>query len=109
VNDPRARRYADRFQGVDAGLVDGGYRADLNGDGELERFQNPEFSSLQLRSNAVLRWEYRPGSTAYLVWSQARTGFEPHGEFEVGRRLDDLFSTPAENVLILKVSYWFTP
>lgn len=109
VIDPRARRYADRFQGVEAERVDGTYRVDLTGDGELESFENPEFSSLQLRSNAVLRWEYRPGSTAYLVWSQARTGFEPHGEFEVGRRLDDLVSTPAENVLILKVSYWFTP
>ena len=109
VADPRARRYGDRFQGVEAELVDGSYRADLNGDGELESFRNPEFSSMQFRSNAVLRWEYRPGSTAYLVWSQARTGFEPDGEFQVGRRLDDLFSAPAENVLMVKVSYWFNP
>ena len=109
VTEPRARRYGERFQGLDADLADGVYRADLNGDGELESFRDPEFSSMQFRSNAVLRWEYRPGSTAYLVWSQARTGFEPDGEFQVGRRLDELFSTPPENVLMVKVSYWFNP
>ena len=109
VVDPRADRYEDRFEGVDAEFRDGRYRADLTGDGQEESFRSPHFSSMQFRSNAVLRWEYRPGSTLYLVWSQTRNQFDPNGEFQVGRRMDDLFSTPSENVLMLKMSYWLNP
>jgi hypothetical protein len=109
VADPGAADYRDRFQQVEAELVDGRYRADLTGDGEPESFRNPHFSSMQFRSNAVLRWEYRPGSTAYLVWAQGREAFAPDGSFDVGRRYGDLFSTRPENVLMVKVSYWMNP
>lgn len=109
VADPRARRHDDRFQSVDAELVDGRYLADLTGDGATESFRNPEFSTMQFRSNAVLRWEYRPGSTAWLVWAQGRNAFEADGAFDAGRRLGDLFSTGAQNILMVKVSYWVNP
>lgn len=109
VADPRARRYVDRFQHVDAESREGGYRAELIGDGTLENFRNPAFGSLQLRSNAVLRGEFRPGSTPYLVWAQSRTGSDPEGEFDVGRNLGDLFSIRPENALMLKLSYWLNP
>ncbi|MBT8398662.1 MAG: hypothetical protein HKO65_12100, partial [Gemmatimonadetes bacterium] len=84
-------------------------RTDLNGDGTPESFRNPDFNFQQFRSTAVLRWEYRPGSQLYLVWSQGRNNGTQEGELRLRQDFDDLFSQPAENVFMLKVSYWITP
>jgi len=111
VADPRAERYADRFTPVDARAVEEGtrYVGDLNGDGTEEGWRNPDFNRKQFRSNAVLRWEYRPGSTLFLVWAQSRDHSIQDGRFRLGEGLDDLFGAPARNVLMLKVSYWMNP
>jgi hypothetical protein len=68
---------------------------------------NPDFNFRSLRGNAVLRWEYRPGSTLYLVWQQQRTGLEPFGTFDFGRDAPAVFNAPPDNVFVVKVSYWF--
>lgn len=117
---PRAERFADRFEPLDAtyDAAAGTYRADLDGDGvgELE-FANPDFNFKEMRGNAVLRWEFRPGSTLYLVWSQSRTASLSGGDlvgerFDLGRDLGRLFNleddvrTPVTNVFMIKVSYW---
>jgi hypothetical protein len=107
VTDPRGERYDDRFAPVDATLQDGVYQAELNGT--PFQFGNPAFNFGQFRSNAVLRWEYRPGSTIFLVWAQGRDHFERDGEFRAGRNFGDLFGQESENVLMLKVSYWLNP
>jgi hypothetical protein len=109
VADPRARSYQDRFDPVEATLVNGEYQADLTGDGVVKRFRNPDFNVRQFRSTAVLRWEYRPGSLLYLVWSQGRNHFTQDPRFQIGESLGDLFRQDAENVLMLKVSYWISP
>ncbi|MEX1275313.1 MAG: DUF5916 domain-containing protein, partial [Bacteroidota bacterium] len=69
---------------------------------------NFNFNRLSLNSNLVLRWEYLPGSTVYLVWSQARSG--EHGLYgtSFGDDFRDTFQLPLENVLLLKVSYWMS-
>ena len=56
--------------------------------------------------NAVLRWEYRPGSTIFLVWQQNRSDEVGIGDFDFGRDVGALFAAAAENVFILKVNYW---
>ena len=63
----------------------------------------------QFNSNLVMRWEYRPGSTLFLVWTQGRSGFDPvaganglRGDFR------DLFNLRADNTLLVKVSYWLS-
>ena len=68
------------------------------------------FESLQFRSNTVLRWEYRPGSTLFLVWAQGRQQFDgsPH-EFDLGRTRRELFSLHPDNTLLVKLSYWLNP
>jgi hypothetical protein len=109
VADPRARTYRDRFAPVDAVLENGQYRADLSGNGVAETFRNPDFNVRQFRSTAVVRWEYRPGSILYLVWSQGRSHFLPDGRFQLGESLGDLFRQDSENVVMLKVSYWISP
>ncbi len=109
VEDPRASRYDDRFAAVPAERQGNGYRADLNGDGVMNAFGNPDFNVGQFRSNAVLRWEYRPGSTVFLVWAQGRDQFSQDPEFQVGTGLDTLFSQAPENVFMIKMNYWLNP
>jgi hypothetical protein len=71
---------------------------------------NPDFRTRSLRSNAVLRWEYRPGSTLFLVWTQSRGSFVPFDPaFAVGRDFGgELFLDRPQNVLLVKVNYWLS-
>jgi hypothetical protein len=70
------------------------------------RFGDPDFNVRSLRGNAVLRWEYRPGSTLFFVWQQERSGFEPVGDFDWNRDTRAIFDGPAQNVFLIKASYW---
>jgi hypothetical protein len=68
---------------------------------------SPDFNDKSLRGNAVLRWEYRPGSTLYLVWSQNRyEGTLDPGDFSPRRDLSTLMRARGENVFMMKVNYW---
>lgn len=111
VMDPRAERFAERFRTYPAGELtyDPGTQryGVLRPDGSAAfSFQNPDFNFKQFRSNLVLRWEYRAGSTLYLVWSQGRTDFARDGSFRLTRDVDQLFGAAGTNVLLLKVNYW---
>jgi hypothetical protein len=70
------------------------------------RFNDPDFNFRSLRGNAVLRWEYRPGSTLFFVWQQDRRGVAPLGDFDLFRDTDAIFRAPAQNVFLIKVTYW---
>ncbi|MBW3534937.1 MAG: carbohydrate binding family 9 domain-containing protein [Gemmatimonadetes bacterium] len=110
VADPRAARHAERFVPLAATPDgDGGWRADVDGDGVAETFGEPDFNVRQFRSNTVLRWEYRPGSTLFLVWAQGRSQVLDQGEFRLGGGLDGLFGVQPENIFMMKVSYWLNP
>jgi hypothetical protein len=71
------------------------------------QFRNPDFNFRSLRGNAVLRWEYRPGSTLFLVWQQSRAQQQPYGDFDLGRDTDAVFASQPDNIFVMKVSYWF--
>ena len=108
VANPRAQAYAARFAGVESRLGDGGdVSADIDGDGRTESFRNPDFNFKQFRSNVVLRWEYRPGSTLFAVWSQGRDHYAPEGTFSFRNDLGTLLDQRSEDVFMLKLSYWF--
>ena len=69
---------------------------------------NPDFSRRSLRSNAVLRWEYNPGSVLFLVWSQSRSAFLEMDSPSL-RPYEDLKSSitdEGENVFLIKLNYW---
>jgi len=93
---------------VDQGRVVG-YELDPDRNAATANFQlpNPDFNFRSLRGNAVLRWEYRPGSTLFLVWQQQRSGVEPFGTFDLSRETHGVFDAPPDNVFVVKVSYWF--
>ena len=59
-----------------------------------------------LRTNAVLRWEFSPGSTLFLVWQQNRSDRVNRGALNVGDAFGDVFTSPGTNVLAMKVAYW---
>lgn len=65
------------------------------------------FNFRQFNSNAVLRWEYRPGSTLFFVWQQGRASNDVNGDFRVARDYRDLFRAHPDNTLLIKASYWF--
>ncbi|HJQ10904.1 MAG TPA: DUF5916 domain-containing protein [Gemmatimonadaceae bacterium] len=105
---PRARNYSDRFQRITPKLADNVYSSDLNGDGVVDiQFDNPAFNVREFRSNTVLRWEYRPGSTFFVVWSQGRHS-DGDRAFHLSRDATELFRTIPENVLLLKMTRWMS-
>uniref|UniRef100_A0A832HZY6 Carbohydrate binding family 9 domain-containing protein n=1 Tax=Eiseniibacteriota bacterium TaxID=2212470 RepID=A0A832HZY6_UNCEI len=85
--------------------------ADPDGAGPAAEFllPRPDFNFKSLRGNAVLRWEYRPGSTLFLVWTQERLDFEPLGEFRLRRSLDRLIDREPENIFLAKVTWHLSP
>jgi uncharacterized protein DUF5916/cellulose/xylan binding protein with CBM9 domain len=87
---PRAAAYADRFQRYGAAANPGGVTAQ------------------QLNANVVLRWEYHPGSTLFVVWTQARQ--DATSLPGTGGALDNLrriFDLRADNTFLIKLSHWF--
>jgi hypothetical protein len=63
----------------------------------------------QFNSNVVMRWEYRPGSTLFVVWTQGRNDFQPlAGPEGIRGDLRDLFRLRADNTFLVKFSYWLT-
>ncbi|MEO0556726.1 MAG: DUF5916 domain-containing protein [Bacteroidota bacterium] len=76
------------------------------GDGGQSFTLARDFTVRSLQGNAVLRWEYKPGSTLFLVWQQQRDGFESDGALRIGRDLGGLFTDAPTNVFLIKLSYW---
>ena len=92
IDAPRAADYDDRFRP---------YRTDVAPGG---------FNFKQFNSNAVIRWEYRPGSTLFLVWQQGRVQDALNrGTFELERDYRDLFRAHPVNTLLVKATYFFNP
>jgi hypothetical protein len=67
---------------------------------------NPNFDFGSLRGNAVVRWEYRPGSALFLVWTQQRDDFQSDGDFDFRRGMTHTLKAQADNVFLVKVSYY---
>jgi len=85
--DPKATAFGDRYKPYAA--VPGG------------------FNRKQFNSTAVLRWEYRPGSTLFVVWTQGRQdGAGSQGSRSVGGDFRDLFDLHPDNTFLVKASYW---
>ena len=80
---------------------------DFDGDGVADSsFSDRDFIQRSLVGNAVLRWEYRPGSTIFLVWQRRQLGREDIGDFDLGRDVGALFDAPSDDRFIVKVNYW---
>jgi hypothetical protein len=111
IIDPDADEYTDRFhtfRPAEISYSDGVYSVDENLDGIDYSFDNPDFTVSEFLHNLVIRWEFLPGSTAYLVWSQTREYYTGDGIFDFGSQADNLFTeTKPHNVFLVKFSYRF--
>jgi hypothetical protein len=85
--DGRAKHYGDRYRPY-------AYQGDA------------DFNYTSLRMTNVLRWEYRPGSTLFVVWQQGREDGLSHGDFRFTRDVGHIFDTPAQNIFLVKFAYW---
>jgi hypothetical protein len=108
----RPATYSFHTYGRDGSTIvqdESGYVVDPDGSGPAPEFTfaNPDFNIKSLRGTVVFRWEYRPGSTFYLVWTQNRQDFANPGDLDFGRDLGDLISAKGDNVFMLKATYRF--
>ena len=111
--------------GVDRGTVSpagaGAFEVDPDGSGPAAAFavSDRDFSYRSLLGNAVLRWEWRPGSTLFFVWQQRRisslvgpgpgNGRPWVGHFDLARDATDIFEVAPDNIFMLKLNYWLNP
>ncbi len=120
ILNPMDDTYNDRFHiysGDEITETDNSYEIDENLDGDFEyNIGKRDFNVQEFLSNMVFRWEYSPGSTLYLVWSQTRSGYNPSGTMDYFNNMGDLFSHDLfreddnydlKNVFLVKFSYRF--
>jgi hypothetical protein len=69
--------------------------------------ENPDFHIKEFKSNFVARWEFKPGSTLYFVWSQGRDRDNPNGEFDLKQDICDMFDIHPHDIFLIKFSYRF--
>ena len=108
----RAMTFDFDFYGQNGSTItyaDGFYTTDPDGDGPIPSFTfaDPDFNLKSFRGTVVLRWEYRPGSMFYFVWTQARADYAYPGDFDFWRDFGDVFQAPGQNIFLLKFSYRF--
>lgn len=70
-------------------------------------FGDPDFNFKSLRLNAIFRWEWRPGSAMYFVWTEQRQDLAHPGQFSFRRDVGGVFGAPADDVILFKIAYWF--
>ena len=87
-----------------------GYDLDPDGTGPRGALSvgNPDFSFRSLRGNAVLRWEYRPGSTLFLVWTTACSAYGSSPRFDAVGDFRSLCQGRSDNVVAVKMNYWLS-
>jgi len=114
VTDPMAEKLQDRYHLIadneieyDSG--DNRYLVDEDRDGTVDyTFENPDNNYDQFLSNLVLRWEFSPGSTLFLVWSQTRSYSDETGSFSLSQNLDNLYTSKRPfDVFLVKFTYRF--
>ncbi|RPJ56735.1 MAG: hydrolase [Acidobacteria bacterium] len=110
TTSPLAENYMDRFRSVPAPEIT--YHPETNIYDVVETagleysFNRPDFSFREFRSNLVMRWEPKPGSSLYVVWSQGRTSASNLWDGSLSDNYSALWNAPSQNVFLVKLSYW---
>jgi hypothetical protein len=112
----RPGTFAFNRYGIDVGQITEGvdedgdlyFDIDPDGPGPAETFSvyDRDFNRVSLRGTGVMRWEWRPGSTLFFVWQQSRSSSNGYGDFDFGRDVDELFAGDADNIFMVKATYW---
>ena len=107
LSAPRSERL--RLYGTDGTTVsapDAEGARTVSADGTSFTLDNLAFNARSFRSNVVLRWEWRPGSTLFVVWQQDRAAQLSSGEHVGFSDVWDSFTRDGSNFFALKVNYW---
>jgi hypothetical protein len=115
ITSPMASEYTDRFTVLSPSdqmtLLDNSYAIDENRDGKDDYYiGKPDFNVQEFLSNLVVRWEFNPGSTVYIVWTQSRNYYTGLGEMDFINDIGDLFNRDnniPHNIFLIKFSYRF--
>ncbi|MBE0655005.1 MAG: hypothetical protein IH594_14480, partial [Bacteroidales bacterium] len=107
VDQANSRDHSLRFDIPNVSYDPAGKNYSFDHQGSLLQFSDPDFGFLQYRSNLVFRWEYKPASTIYFVWSHDRSDWRQEYH-PIDSMTNDLFGLRGNNVFMLKVNYWFS-
>ena len=111
ITDSKADNYEDRFKTFTGNEItyqedDELYEIDADRDGNTDySISNPNFKVFQFKSNLVARWEYIPGSTLFIVWSQNRDYYITDGPFQFKQDFKNLYDIFPHNVFLVKLTY----
>jgi hypothetical protein len=110
VTNPRDGQYSNRFELISDITLDGdNYQVDENHDDLTDyTFSNPDFNFYQFRSNLVFRWEYRPGSQLFFVWSNDKTEYLNPGSYGLNHMAKGISGASPNNIFLIKLNYWFS-
>jgi hypothetical protein len=113
ITNPRASKFEDSFHLFTSNQIsyeteNEVYYIDEGGNGSTDySFDNPNFNIRSFQSNLVVRWEYLPGSTLFLVWSQGRDSFDSDYNLNINYSANELWNSHPHNIFLVKLSYRF--
>ena len=101
--------YGTAIGSLSRDAADARYIVDPDGTGGTGSFtfDDPDFNLRSLKVNAVFRWEIKPGSTLYAVWTRQQTDDTGRGVFRAGRDIRAMLTAPGDDVVLFKIAYWF--
>ncbi|MEZ5103014.1 MAG: DUF5916 domain-containing protein [Draconibacterium sp.] len=110
VNQARAKSLINRYSLLYiADLRENQILVDENNNEFLDfSYENPDFDFQEFRSNFVLRWEYKTGSTLYFVWTNTSYGYVDKYNPSIWNSFKNITKTEAQNAFMIKLSYWFS-
>lgn len=110
VTNSRSENYNDRFSKFTNSVLNGEeYKLFENSNSVVDyTINNPDFNFCQFRSNLVAKWEYKPGSSIYLVWSNEQTEYATPGVNNLLTAYSQIKKTYPNNLFLFKLNYWFS-
>ncbi len=106
LSRPRSWEFLDYGSGASTLVRQGGkFVIDPGDGGGPITLADPDFNYKSLRGTVVLRWEFRLGSTLYLVWTQNRADYQDPGDLSLSRDLGSMLRAPGDNIFMLKFTY----
>jgi hypothetical protein len=110
ITNSRSNKFNDRFLEYTNPVLSGNdYQlTETNSSIADYTISNPDFNFSQFRSNLVAKWEYRPGSSVYLVWSNEQTEYTTPGVSNLLNAYNQINNSYPNNLFLIKLNYWFS-
>jgi hypothetical protein len=106
VNQSKSKDLNERYSPL---YIEGDLLVDEDGNELLDfNTENPDFNFQEFRSNFVLRWEYKTGSTFYFVWTNTSSKYEDQYNPSITKSMTNTSSLFSQNAFMIKFSYWFS-